>query len=555
DSRAGREVAAAGARIEASLREGRAFDAKARLREEWLGILARWPLFEGEEPAGWPRLAEAAREREGARLATLEASLPAAEAEREWPRLLRECAEFGADGRRDWLAAADLVALRAEEAWAEPVRPALRLLERRLRLLHELLARAARGLAAREGAEVELSAGSLRLRGVVRLEPGWVAPDLAAQGEAARAAVAALERPFGLVVSSGAAPWPLRLRGARAGAEGALVDGASLVALAGLDAANPRDAALLVALHQEEGDWRALERVLASGAVDADDPLAWQARAQLADGLRALRAATEERVRLARRDARSGADPARVAARIEDILAECAADLLEEESRELRELKAALARPAPTPVVADVGALGADDVRIGPDGAVHLTFKLEERVGGWLEPGAWIRSKDGWSAPRSLRDDELPLVAGPALPLDPPLDARGPIVASVRVASAADEPLDLVVLSAAGVHALVVFDRVARSARVLLDAAEEKDLAALVRRARAGEGRLAQLSGDEVELSLHLSRKGDVVRFEVDGRALVDRLLRASSGAGQRVQLRSTRPARVRELRLEARTR
>ena len=555
DQRAVREVEDASARLEAQLRSGGASDAKARLGAEWLAILARWPLVEGEEPPGWARAANEARERESARLAALEASLPAGDAQREWTRLMRDCAAFGAEGRRDWLEAAELVAARADQSWAEPVRPALRLLERRLRLLHELLVRAAQGLAAREGTEVELSAGSLRLRGLVRLDAGWTVPDLAERDAAARAAVAALERPFGLVVSSGAAPWQLRLRGAQPDAEGALVDSASLVALAGLDMADARDALLLVALHLEEGAWRSLERVLDEGAVDADDPLAWQARSQLADGLRALRAAVDERVRLARRDAKAGLDPARLVVRIEDILSECGEELREEEARELRALKAELARPAAAPQVVDVGALGADDVRLGPDGAVVLSFKLGERVGGWLESGAWVRAKDGWSAPRSLRDDELLLVAGPALPLDPPLDARAPLVARVRLACASSEPLDLVVLSVAGVHALVVFDRAARLARVLLDAAEEKDLAALVRRARAGEGRLAQLGGDEVELSLHLTRKGDVVRFEVDGRVLVDRLLRAPASTGGRVQLRSTRPARARELQLEARTR
>jgi serine/threonine-protein kinase len=555
DQRAARDVEDAGARIEARLRAGDALEAKASLRDAWREIMARWPLLPGEEPDGFPRAAAAAVERESARLAALATSLPASEAERAWTRLLRERDELCAGGRRDWFGAAELVATRAEEAWAAPVRPALRLLERRLRLLHGLLARAARGLASREGSEVELSAGSLRLRGIVRLGAGWAAPDPADRGDSAREAVADWARPFGLVVSSGAAPWPLRLRDGGADAEGALVDSSSLVALAGLDMADARDALVLVALHLEDADWRALERVLESGAADRDDPLVWLARAQLVDGLRALRAATEERVRVARRDAKAGVEPARLAARIDDILVECGADLRDEEARELRALKAALARPANDAQVADVGALGADDVRLGPDGAAVLSYKLGERAGGWLESGAWIRAKDGWSAPRSLRDDELLLVAGPTLPLDPPLDARAPLTARIRLASASSEPLDLVMLSVAGVHALVVFDRAARSARVLLDAAEEKDLAALVRRARAGEGRLAQLSGDEVELSLHLTRKGDVVRFEVDGRALVDRLLRPPGAARQAVQWRSTRPARVRELLLEARTR
>jgi hypothetical protein len=488
-------------------------------------------------------------------LAALAASLPPGDAEREWTRLHQACAALCAEGRRDWLAAAELVAARGDEAWAAPLLPALRLMERRLRLLHETLVRSARGLAAAAGSEVELSAGSLRLRGVVRLAPGWSAPDLDLQGEAAREALDALARPFGLLVGNGAAPWPLRLRVGGSSAEGALVDAQSLVALAGLDPARPRDASLLLAWHLEERDWRALRRLLERGAIDDDDPLVWQARAQLSDGLLALRAAAQERLRLARRDAKAGLDPDRVSWRIDDILSECGEDLREEEASELRELKDALARPASRPPVADVGAIGADDVRIGADGAVLLDFNLGERAGGWLEPGAWTRAKDGWSAPRSLRDDELLALAGPSLPLDPPLDARAPLVVRARLAASSSEPLDLVVLSACGVHALVVFDRVARSARVLLDVAEEKDMAALVRRARAGEGRLAQLAGDEVLLALHLTRKGDVVRFEVDGRALVDRLLRAPAAASQRVELRSTRPARVRELQIEARTR
>jgi hypothetical protein len=63
------------------------------------------------------------------------------------------------------------------------------------------------------------------------------------------------------------------------------------------------------------------------------------------------------------------------------------------------------------------------------------------------------------------------------------------------------------------------------------------------------------LTGDTLQLGLDFTRKGDVVRLEMDGRALVDRQLRASAANGdQRVQLRSTRPVRWRTLTVDAAT-
>ena len=531
------ELRAEARRAEQRLRVGEGEQALAELREWRLARMAQLPLVEGEEPPGLPHLALEAWTSEAERLAALARSLPASGSEREWTRLVRACAERAGGERREWLAAAELAQARRGEAWPAALAARLDLLEREYRLLHEVLLRAAAGLRAKEGAELELATRGLRLRGTLHLggDP--------------------LAKPFALQLSGGAAPYALALRTIDAEAA-PVVDADMLAALAGLDAARPEDALLLLVLRMEEQDLRAVRTALAAPALDRDDPLALLAEQRIEDSVDGARAAALERLRNVRREARLPEDLARFVWRIDDLLAECDQVLTEDEKRELRELRGSGAKAEEPARPADVSAFGADDVQLLPGGRVALAWKLGERAAGRLDPGGWRMEKEGWSVVRALRDEELPGFGGPALPLAAPLDPRAPLSVRCSCAVDASEPPDLWLLSVLGVHAVVVVDRNGKSARVLLDAADEKELPALLRRARAGEGRLVQLSGDTLEASLVLARKGDVVRLEIDGRAVFDRQLRPSAAAAdQRVQLRSSRPARFRALAVEAGTR
>ena len=555
------EVANMGAQLEQELQVGDALDAPARLQAWWEARVAAVPILPQEELT--VQTASRALRTWATRLDVLERSLPAQSAVREWTRVQRACVELTTAGRRNYLAAVHLLRDSMRPEWPASIREHLDLLVREYLLLHEVLVRAAANLWAHGDREVEVTTGTLKLRGLVKVDAQWIVPDLAGQGEYAAAAVESLALPFGLVVSPGAAPYQLALRarsGERLPGDPPLVDAESLAALARLDRAQARDALLSVALHLQEGDLAGLRLDLSSPALERDDPLVWKAQLRLEEGLDGSRAAALERLRSLRREvrgleARTSVDPQRFVWRVDDLLSECDALLKEDEKRELRDMRALVMAPAPQQKPADVSAFGADNVRLAADGRAVLEWQLNERVGGRLDAGGWRTARDGWSVVRALRDDEVATFGSPTLPLVAPLDPRAALSVQATCVLDAAEPPDLLLLSVCGVHALVVIDKGIKSARVLLDAAEDKDLLALVRRARAGEGRLTQLSGDTLQLGLVFTRKGDVVRLEMDGRALVDRQLRASAANGdQRVQLRSTRPVRWRTLTVDAAT-
>jgi hypothetical protein len=121
-----------------------------------------------------------------------------------------------------------------------------------------------------------------------------------------------------------------------------------------------------------------------------------------------------------------------------------------------------------------------------------------------------------------------------------------PVDVRLRFQPKADAPADLLLVSVCGFHVVLAAGRAGRPARVLVDTG---DAAALVAKARAGEGTLvtSPAPGAGFELRIVATRARGVAQVELDGRRVVSeqRPVPRNEIGDRLVSVRSFEPLRL----------
>ena len=403
------------------------------------------------------------------------------------------------------------------EGWTAPVRRELELTAREARLLDELLLVAAQGVRARDKKPIELRISSVLVSG--RLEAG-----ADPQTRAFR------------IVPSGSREWSLSLREveAEAGTTTVLLGAEGIETLA--RAAGPLGPRLQLALgflRSRESD-PAGARAALGGELPTGEPLvAWLterlASAGGADGPAdpATRKEAKQRLRILKREAESARADVELAKRIDDFLARFGSALDVEELADARRIRERLVeplRPVTMQSVADTFRLPVDAVRFEPNASrVTLRFSCAGRDENAFDRGAWERDGKGWTPNDSPRGDEDFLARrAPTLALGDPLRLPSgalDVLLVLEVPGGVDP--ELLLVSIAGFHFAMVAARDGREARILADTGE---VAKVLERARAGEGRAfpGWRSGETVELHWVVRRSSREAQLELGGRRVLD---------------------------------
>ena len=488
--------------------EGRTLsDGASVLRTEWDLELERRRLSAAEFPAGLLQLAHEEIAKSERELTELARTLAVDDARRGFVEM--ETESEPAWRARRYSDVAELQERAAAEPWRQPSRIDHELRAREAQLLETLLERAASGVRARDGERIELTLGGITLSG--RLSAGSDP----------------LVRGFELVLEGGKSP-TLALR-AGAGPDGAVVVGSELIESFARLSNTPDDRLLSVLFRLREGRTREARDGLDAGALPRDEPLVLDAQHRVQSALdqrRELadeeRAAVVRRYHLALREGREGADPARLAKRIERILREDSALLLAEEVQELRRLRdERLAEVTPSfPSLEDLLRPNAYQLLAG--GRVRLHYDFDALKPGGFDRGTWIREGQGVVSLRyALSDEDLLARAGPSLVLRDPAQVQGEAVdVRLRFQPKSDARPELLVVSVCGFHVVLAAGSVGKPARLLVDTG---DPAQLVAKARAGEGTLVTppRGGPGFEIRIVVTRARGIATVEIDGRRAV----------------------------------
>ena len=467
------------------------------------------------------RVAEVTRELAVAESLRREALASAALAELEVTlRPLRE--------RRDYGAVGEALDAALAEGWRRSTFPALRARLREVALLEGLLERAAAGIEAADGEEVELHFERIPVSGRIGAEAGAV-----------------LRRGF-LLESGRADRLRVELRPTPETARGAarLLEAADLLRLAGVAdgaGASPADQLLTAAFLAAEGDPEGARRRIRLQDHPAEDLLP-------ADLERRVRGAIEEPVGAARPP---GSAAAADQARAPSALA--GAD------------RPSLRDAFGVPNQASVGRRARLVWDLVDDGSgprlPGLRAQLptgSARLGAW-EPGRWTLGPGGLALRSDLgeRADFLSGTEGPHLALRDPLNLQRPLRVRVHLRPVDHRPGGhLVALSLRGYHLLLDGDRLEPRAWF-----GTGDLRALVAHVRDGAGAAPDgfrerpfaglVDGEEVLIDLEL-RGSTLERLEVDGEAPgFPRFLEAPRADDPFLRVRSAKPVTLLDVDLQ----
>ncbi len=514
--------------------EGRTLsDAAAVLRAEWNLELQRRQLTVEEMPAGLLHLGHEELVKAERELSELARALATEDARKGLIELAEEAQPLWRTRR--YAEVARLWEQALADAWRQPVHDEIELRAREARMLAHLLKAAADNVARREGERIELRLSTIVLAGKIVAGPD------------------PLERGFALLLDSGRT-YALALRSA-SGAEGAtVVSREVLEELAGLGA-GAEDRLARALLRLREGEPTAAREALNSGVLPREEPLVADAERRVRQALEARRdavqerrALAQERYHLALREGREGQDPERLGKRIERLLREDAEFLTPDEVQELRRLRdERLAEAAPKPPSLD-DLLRPNVLEPLAGGRVRLRYEFDRPRAGGFDSGAWISDGQGWIALRyALSDDEVLARIGPNIVLREPVQVQNdPIDLRLRFQHRPDAPPELLLVSCAGFHVVLVGSSGGRSARCLVDTG---DPAQVVARARKGEGRdvSGPGPGQAFELRVTVSRARGVATIEIDGRRPFDVQRPAPRGdMGDRlIAVRSFEPVRL----------
>jgi hypothetical protein len=406
-----------------------------------------------------------------------------------------------------------------ERGWLAPVSPEIELELRAALLLEDLLERAARGVAKRDGESVELLVGSIRYRG--RLEAG----------------VDPLSLGFHLRPSPGA-PLLLALRPLEsANAPRAHVLTPEVVEyFAGLPADPAQTEAIgdrlaRALLRHASGDTSGAQRCLPfpPSGDHVLDRLAERFAAELGRLEETERLGRSERERDARerlnlvlrtaRDARL-ADEIDNAVKQIDLLLSKDGDLepIAERAGELRELRAGLLETPGAGSSPDFArAFGPTRVEDLGDRMVKLHFDFGSSYQGEWSRGDWRADAEGWFATAPREGTALSIEDGwPRLMLGAPLDIDGPLIVSFTFEQLQDSgPPRLLVASIAGVHILL---KGGSQARVLVGSGGPLELSRLVDEVdRKGKSFAGLARGERYTLEIELQQRLGKAIVKLDG--------------------------------------
>jgi hypothetical protein len=515
-----------------------AFEASDALAAEWRSELARRKLTLEQMPIGWLNLALEAVVKGQKDLALLEKQLSDEDAQKSLERVEDSAAELWR--QRRYAEAAQKYEESATDAWRQTVRTQVELRAREARVLEAFLARAAAGLRANEGRNIDLRAGTILFSGKVS------------------AGVDPLTNGFHLALSGGKVR-TLALR-ATAGSDPAPASLASesiemLASLAPETATDPsetpsqpgqpaaattldpkervaRDQLARALLRFREGDPYGAQSALNAGPLPANDPLLHDLETRIAAAVAQQktsegedRARWHERLYLLRREyfAKGNREQARRSA--EELLTNGAAALSPEELADVRRMRDELsgeARPSSEQAIANAFNPSEPISFVGPNKSrVHLVFTFSGKTAGAFSPGDWTADGRSWSTAYAAKsDDEMLSRPAPTLLLGDYFRVQtDDIDVRVKFEQPADSKADLLLISIAGFQIVFVGANNGRPARCHVDTLNADQV---VQAARQGAGKeFAGLkSGDVHELGLKVNRTRGTVLVELDGKRI-----------------------------------
>ncbi|MBL8859673.1 MAG: serine/threonine protein kinase [Planctomycetes bacterium] len=525
-------------------------DAPSRLRQDVADELSRRRLQFEEMPQGLLRLGYEALSKGEGDLRELEARLALDDAKKGLFELEALHETTWRQRRYDEARRAFESALT--ESWLAPVKDTLALRVREATLLQELLDRAARAVRAREGSRLELRVGSIVLSGPVSQAADPVRSGFVITLDSGLAYSFALRQPEAPPTGSGPA----------------VLGTDTLLSIAGIamDDANSKTAdRLLRALFlMREGDAARARAVINGGPLPRGDALVNDLEERLRIDLEHTqelqgerRAGALERLRLVRRELRSGSTGEAFVKRVESLLQESSEVLTDEEIRELRrardEWHAQHAKPQVELTVA--GVFAPTTLEELSTTRVRMRFNFDAARVGAFDPGMWIPEGIGWSAVRYARSDEdFFSRPAPTLVFKEPLRIQTDALdVRLRLDQLPEAPPDLVLVSCAGFHAVFVFTHNGTRGRCVV---ETGDPARAFARARNGEGKEigGWRTGAALDLHFVVWRARGVMLVDVDGKR-VDEFQRPaprSDPAQSTLQIRSWQPIRLLSATIEA---
>jgi hypothetical protein len=500
--------------------EGRqASDAAAELATEWSGELARRNLTVEQMPLGWLRLAQEAFVQGTKDLAALEKRLANEDALKSFERLEDDAADLWR--QRRYGEAAAVYEESRDDAWRRTVRASMDLRAREAHLLEAFLARAAQGVRARDGRDVELRAGTISYAG--RLRAG---PDPLGSG-------------FQLTLSGGkVTKLALRAVSGADSASTALLAADSVEALAalapdvetraGAEELAARDQLVRALLRYRDGDPYGARAMLNAGPLPNGEPLVGDLEARIASALGQQKSSEgEERARLReklywlRREYTSKGNREQARRWADELLASTSDALQPDEIADVRRMRddlAAEAKPSTEQSIAAIFGPSEQSI-VGPNkNRVRMTFLFNQATAGAFKPGAWSADGRAWASEYAAKNDaEMLDRAAPTLALVDPLRVQSDdLDVRLTIEEPADSKPDLLLVSVAGFHVALAGAGNGRPARCLIEALEP---ARVVEHVRAGAGReFAGLrSGVTHELHIVVNRARGTATVELDG--------------------------------------
>jgi serine/threonine-protein kinase len=489
-----------------------AFDATDALADDWSAELARRNLTIEQMPVGWLNLGREEVVKGERELALLAKKLADEDARISFARLEEEAADLWR--QRRYAEAARLYEQPPTEGWRETVRAQTELRASEARLLDSYLARAAAGLVANDGRNLELRAGTILLSGTVAAGTDPLANgfQLALAGGKTRT----------LALRAGAAP---------ALSASALIAEESIEALAALAPEQAADDPLARALLRfREGDPYGAQAALNSGPLQKG-PLLRDLEARIASFLTQQkssegedRARQLEKLYLLRRDFLSKGNREHARRAADELLAGGGGALQADELADVRRMRDELAnesRPSTEQAIAsffrpsEISFSGLNKTR------VRMVFNFDRLSAGAFDPGAWTGDGRSWSAAYSAKSDaDMFARAAPTLLLGTLLNVQTEDVdVRLKLEQPADSKSDLLLVSVVGFQVVLVGASNGRPARCHVDTLGAEQV---VQAARDGAGKEfgGVKPGAAHELYVRVNRASGSAVVELDGKRI-----------------------------------
>jgi tRNA A-37 threonylcarbamoyl transferase component Bud32 len=495
------------------------FDASEGFADEWSAELARRNLTIEEMPVGWLNLSREEVVKGERELASLAKKLADDDARISFARLEDEAADVWR--QRRYSEAARMYEQPTGEPWRETVRAEMDLRASEARLLASYLARAAAGLVANDGKNLELRAGTILLSGTVSAGADPLANgfQLTLGGGKVRAlalrAVASID-----TAAASSAP--------------ALVAAESIEALAALAperaSSSAADENLARALLRfREGDPYGAQAALNAGPL-TKGPLLRDLETRVAAFLAQQRSSEgEDRAReleklyLLRREFLSKGNRERARRTADELLATGSSALKPDEIADVRRMRDELSvesKPSTEQSIAsffrpsEISFSGLNKTR------VHMTFNFDRLSAGAFDPGSWTGDGRSWSAAYAAKSDaEMFARAAPTLPLGTLGVQNDDVEVRLKIEQPADSKSDLLLVSLVGFHVVLVGASNARPARCYVDTLGAEQV---VQAARDGAGKEfgGVKPGAAHELYLRVNRASGAASVELDGKRI-----------------------------------